>query len=425
MFQSTFLCLALAVFSAQSVVGHDHRSHRRFFRDGWAQPQNHSVNTLFKRQTDGAQYPAVGSSEWSAKYPKTGATPDKGSTPKEWLETLSAAIAAGKIPDIAPSTMGPTGNPTYGDGKDPTSPQICSSTYECRAGGVWDGPDGTFGISFDDGPLAPTTGLVNFLKENKETATHFMIGGNILANFKQFQEIVDYGGDCAVHTWSHQYMTTLSNEDVVAELGWTMQIIHDSTGGKVPRIWRPPYGDSDVRVRAIAKEVFGMDTVIWNHDTDDWGMTAGKNTMDNLLKDMNTWLAGPKSPGLIVLEHESTDDTVKAFTTSLSNIKSNGWQTKSLALLLGDVYQNVNGNTVLPAQVDDGPKSNSSSNSATSQSADPTGSGSKPTSTTSSGTGSGTAAGAASTGNSASASRTTSLFWPAVAVLGSTLLVVS
>ncbi|KAL0578705.1 hypothetical protein V5O48_003325 [Marasmius crinis-equi] len=356
--------------------------------------------------------------EWSAKYPRPGATPDKGSTPKEWSETLSAAIAAGKIPDLAPATMGPSGSPSYGDGKDPTSPQICSSTYECRAGGVWDGPDGTFGISFDDGPLPPTSGLVNFLKENKETATHFMIGGNILVNFKQFQEILDYGGDCAVHTWSHQYMTTLSNEDIVAELGWTMQIIHDSTGGKVPRVWRPPYGDSDVRVRAIAKEVFGMDTVIWNHDTADWGMVSG-----------------PKSPGLVVLEHESTDDTVKGFTDSLSNIKSNGWQTESLAALLGDVYQNVKGNTVLPAQVDDaGPDPKSSSNSATESHSTKTtasGSSSKASSTLakSTGTGSGTATAARTTSaggsNSASTSQTAPLFWLAVAVLASALLVVS
>lgn len=61
------------------------------------------------------------------------------------------------------------------------------------------------------------------------------------------------GDDIAVHTWTHPYMTTLSNEQVVAEIGWTMQIIHDSTGGRLPRFWRPPYGDSDNRVRAICR----------------------------------------------------------------------------------------------------------------------------------------------------------------------------
>jgi peptidoglycan/xylan/chitin deacetylase (PgdA/CDA1 family) len=61
------------------------------------------------------------------------------------------------------------------------------------------------------------------------------------------------GDDIAVHTWSHRYMTTLSNEEALAELAWTMQVIHDMTGGRVPRFWRPPYGDSDNRVRAIAR----------------------------------------------------------------------------------------------------------------------------------------------------------------------------
>lgn len=34
-----------------------------------------------------------------------------------------------------------------------------------------------------------------------------------------------------------------------------MEIIRRSTGGRIPRFWRPPYGDSDNRVRAIAQEV--------------------------------------------------------------------------------------------------------------------------------------------------------------------------
>jgi hypothetical protein len=34
-----------------------------------------------------------------------------------------------------------------------------------------------------------------------------------------------------------QYMTTMSNEAIVAELGWTMQIIYDQNGGRVPKYW--------------------------------------------------------------------------------------------------------------------------------------------------------------------------------------------
>lgn len=61
-------------------------------------------------------------------------------------------------------------------------------------------------------------------------------------------------------------MTSLSNADVVAQLGWTLQVIYNSTGGRLARYWRPPYGDTDARVSAIAREVFGLTTVIWNNE---------------------------------------------------------------------------------------------------------------------------------------------------------------
>lgn len=65
-----------------------------------------------------------------------------------------------------------------------------------------------------------------------------MIGSNILANpalfVRAFQEL---HSDIAVHTWSHRYSTTLSNQDLVAEFGWTMEIIKNST---VSNLWRLP-----------------------------------------------------------------------------------------------------------------------------------------------------------------------------------------
>lgn len=73
--------------------------------------------------------------------------------PQAWLDALHAAIAAGKIPDIPVTTMDGPG-PTYPDGYDPMSPDVCSSTAQCRIpGDIWDGPPGALSLSFDDGPL--------------------------------------------------------------------------------------------------------------------------------------------------------------------------------------------------------------------------------------------------------------------------------
>ena len=57
-------------------------------------------------------------------------------------------------------------------------------------------------------------------------------------------EAFNQGDDIATHTWSHPFMSSKTNEEIVAEIGWTHQIISDLTGGRVPRYWRPPYGDS-------------------------------------------------------------------------------------------------------------------------------------------------------------------------------------
>ncbi|GLB34548.1 putative carbohydrate esterase family 4 protein [Lyophyllum shimeji] len=192
-------------------------------------------------------------------------------------------------------------------------------------------------------PWARTSStLLQFLQANNEIATHFVIGVNILQNPQIFQDIVNAGHDIAVHTWTHPYMTTLSNLEILGQLGWTMEIIRNSTGGRVPKYWRPPTGDSDVRVRAIAKEVFGLTTVIWNSDTWDWKLTTGGTTQSQIHDSFVQWLTAPsKTPGIVTLEHELSTESVKAFMDNYPMIKPNGWQTGSLARLIDpSVYQN-------------------------------------------------------------------------------------
>ena len=56
-------------------------------------------------------------------------------------------------------------------------------------------------------------------------------------------------------------LTTISNEAIIAELGWSKKVIKD-TLGVTPTYMRPPYGDIDDRVRAICKAM-NLTPVIW------------------------------------------------------------------------------------------------------------------------------------------------------------------
>lgn len=98
---------------------------------------------------------------WASGYPP--GPPDPALLPAEWIHALEAAVAAGKIPGIPQTTNIQGSNPVYPYGMDPSSPEICSSTYKCRIpGDFWDSPNGVFGSSFDDGPTPVS--LIHFFK---------------------------------------------------------------------------------------------------------------------------------------------------------------------------------------------------------------------------------------------------------------------
>lgn len=68
-----------------------------------------------------------------------------------------------------------------------------------------------------------------------------------------------------------------------------------------------------------------------------------------------TLFPGPKSPGLIILEHELSDQSVASFMAAYPSVKANGWTMKSLVTLIdpaGAVYQNVaSDGTVTPVDI--------------------------------------------------------------------------
>ncbi|KZP17236.1 carbohydrate esterase family 4 protein [Athelia psychrophila] len=239
----------------------------------WSLPEDHHAYSLFRRQapstspTDGVIYPTVGSSAWYSAYPQN-LKSAVATMPQAWVTALNTAVAAGRIPSIPPTTLGKDGVPVYADGYDPNSPTICSGSEQCRIpSDIWEAPNGTVGCGFDDGPLPPTTKLLQYLTEQNQHATHFHIGLNIINNPKEFLAThLTNQDDIAVHTWTHPYMTTLTNLELVAEFGWTMEVIHNSTGGRLPAFWRPPYGDTDMRVHVIAAEIFGLTGILWNHE---------------------------------------------------------------------------------------------------------------------------------------------------------------
>ncbi|WFD44341.1 hypothetical protein MPSI1_003008 [Malassezia psittaci] len=183
----------------------------------------------------------------------------------------------------------------------------------------------TWGLTFDDGPNCSHNAFYDYLSQQKLKATMFYIGTNVKNLPYQAQRGLADGHDICVHTWSHRYMTTLTDEQVFAELYYTMRIIKDVTG-VTTRCWRPPFGDVDDRVRSIAAGL-GLRSIIWSDDTDDWKISPngdlsptkiGSYYQSIIDKQTQNKLGGH---GVNVLTHELTLDTMGEFQKEFPKIK--------------------------------------------------------------------------------------------------------
>ncbi|KAI9280122.1 hypothetical protein BY458DRAFT_531942 [Sporodiniella umbellata] len=195
------------------------------------------------------------------------------------------------------------------------NPVIPPDYYRCPNVGEW-------GLTYDDGPLTSEGGvwaephLYDFLAAHNQKAGLFYIGSNVITAPAAAQRGLANGHTICVHTWSHPAMTSLQNEAVVAELYWTLRAIKEVTG-ITTKCWRPPYGDVDDRVRAIAWQM-GLSTVLWDEDTDDWNMPGdgggnlAPSTVDGYFE---KWIAARKNgtdsaTGHVILQHELNNSTV-------------------------------------------------------------------------------------------------------------------
>jgi len=125
------------------------------------------------------------------------------------------------------------------------------------------------------------------------------------------------GHEISVHTWSHPHLTSLTNEQIVAELGWTRKAIK-AVLGVTPTTMRPPYGDIDDRVRAIALAM-GLVPILWTRtpqtgpfDTNDWRVAGGIVNGADSFATFNSILgnASKLDTGFIVLQHDLYEITV-------------------------------------------------------------------------------------------------------------------
>ncbi|KAF9653920.1 hypothetical protein BDM02DRAFT_3216331 [Thelephora ganbajun] len=256
----------------------------------------------------------------ASKYPKLDTIPPIDSPEvQQWIAEVQASGI--QIPSFSPTVAGGC----------PTNPQAATDPSRCwwTCGGCVRDTDisscptkDTWGLTYDDGPAYYTPNLLNYLDEHSLKSTFFVIGSRAASLPALLQSEYMAEHHISVHTWSHAApLTTLSNEQIIAELGWCKKIIKDVLG-VTPNTMRPPYGDIDDRVRAISLAM-GLRPIMWTRispaatfDTGDFSIHAGTISAAQVLLNWQYILgnASTLNTGFIVLEHDLFQQSVEIAT---------------------------------------------------------------------------------------------------------------
>ncbi|KAG0203380.1 hypothetical protein BGX28_004303 [Mortierella sp. GBA30] len=199
-------------------------------------------------------------------------------------------------------------------------------------------PLGVWGLTYDDGPTQFSPQLYDFLDKTNQKATLFYIGSNVVANWQSARRACGAGHHIAVHTWSHQPSTSLTNEQFIAEVKYTEMAIKELCGF-TPTYFRPPYGDIDNRIRGLLWAM-GYTSVIWDYDTNDWMMApGGTRTEAQVDTAFAQWIAAAPTDktGHITLEHELYQNTVNAAIANLPKIQAT-WKAMPVSACMNDSH---------------------------------------------------------------------------------------
>lgn len=189
-------------------------------------------------------------------------------------------------------------------------------------------------LTFDmGGRLVPALDIIAFLVEHQVCATIFPTGAAsqtaegaaVLAALRAHPELFEVGN----HTVNHCHLvaggdgpscpaTPPSDAVIVQELTRAETIISAGFGQSTKPYWRPPYGESDAHVRAVAASAGYTKTFMWDVDTIDWdpGTTASQIVMR---------VVPNAASGSIVLMHLGGYATLDALPSVVSQLRGRGF----------------------------------------------------------------------------------------------------
>jgi peptidoglycan/xylan/chitin deacetylase (PgdA/CDA1 family) len=146
-------------------------------------------------------------------------------------------------------------------------------------------------LGIDDG-MVRDPAVADLLKQANIPFTMFLQQGMAEQGADYFRQLQEYGGVVESHTLTHPNLLTVSAGQMQSEVCGTLDP-YQQMFGRRPTLFRPPYGNTNANVQAVAASCGYKAIVLWKGSTNDGRFDLQDGTQ--------------LTPGDIVLMHFRTD----------------------------------------------------------------------------------------------------------------------
>ena len=183
-------------------------------------------------------------------------------------------------------------------------------------------------LTFDDGPSARTTEVLDILDDNGIKATFFVIGREDEESLELYRRIVDEGHTIGIHSYTHKYGDLYaSKDDFIADYKKISDLVYNATGVR-PKYYRFPGGSSNLVSSTDMQELMdylaeqGVEYYDWNVASGD--ATSQAFTTNELVENVMSDVVKYKTS--VVLMHDSATryTTVAALPELIRKLQDQG-----------------------------------------------------------------------------------------------------
>lgn len=181
-------------------------------------------------------------------------------------------------------------------------------------------------LTFDDGPTAATSQLLDILKKYDAKATFFMLGPYMSTYPGQVKRIENEGHGIGLHGITHRKEKFYASPSTALEEMQEANRILKKITGKSTALIRTPYGSKPYFTKSFRNKVLseGYRLWDWNVDSEDWKYKEDSNTIyRSVMAQVHKLQKSTTNP--IILMHDQKA-TLYVLPSLLKSLKEEGYQ---------------------------------------------------------------------------------------------------